>query len=436
MDFATYLLNMRISGIKCIEKEIRIDFYGKSIDKDFNPEKYRIKGIYGENGSGKSAIVAAVDIVRRFIFEENYLRDIQQQSLLNELINKKTKEFSFCCEFITNIESRLIFEYELKLRLEDSVEEIYVEFESLKYKENSSKNKQKTLFVCENGDFIELNVNEELKQFIEGKTRNLLSKQSALFSIFSIQSENNDKKNNTMHFVYATIFFLMIRTHFDREDIHKDYLKKKKTKELLEKKAPAEIIIRELLKETNTSDNSVPIDSYKQYKEGIKRLEKFVRLFKPGLKKIDIEKKENKGFYECELLMDYGEYRVSKEFESTGIKKIMDLYNVFELANLGSIVFIDELDSNINDIYLCRILEYFKYYGKGQVCFTSHNTDPMNVLKDNNKSIDFISKDHRIVPWVKNGHYSPDSSYKNGMIMGLPFNIDATDFIGIFGREG
>lgn len=436
MDFASYLLNMRISGIKCIEKEIRIDFYGKSIDKDFNPEKYRIKGIYGENGSGKSAIVAAVDIVRRFIFEENYLRDIQQQSLLNELINKKTKEFIFCCEFITNIESRLIFEYELKLRLEDSVEEIYVEFESLKYKENSSKNKQKTLFVCENGDFIELNVNEELKQFIEGKTRNLLSKQSALFSIFSIQSENNDKKNNTMHFVYATIFFLMIRTHFDREDIHKDYLKKKKTKELLEKKAPAEIIIRELLKETNTSDNSVPIDSYKQYKEGIKRLEKFVRLFKPGLKKIDIEKKENKGFYECELLMDYGEYRVSKEFESTGIKKIMDLYNVFELANLGSIVFIDELDSNINDIYLCRILEYFKYYGKGQVCFTSHNTDPMNVLKDNNKSIDFISKDHRIVPWVKNGHYSPNSSYKNGMIMGLPFNIDATDFIGIFGREG
>ena len=117
MDFATYLLNMRISGIKCIEKEIRIDFYGKNIDKDFNPEKYRIKGIYGENGSGKSAIVAAVDIVRRFIFEENYLRDIQQQSLLNELINKKTKEFSFCCEFITNIESRLIFEYELKLRL-------------------------------------------------------------------------------------------------------------------------------------------------------------------------------------------------------------------------------------------------------------------------------------------------------------------------------
>ncbi len=427
MDFVAYLLNMRITGIKCIEKEIRIDFYGKNIDKDFNPEKYRIKGIYGENGSGKSAIVAAVDIVRRFIFEENYLRDIQQQSLLNELINKKNKEFVFCCEFITNIESRLIFEYELRLRFEDSSEEIYVAFESLKYKENSSKNKQKTLFICENGDFTELIVNEEMKQLIEDKTRNLLLKQSALFSIFSIQSDNNDKKNIFMHYVYATIFFLMLRTHFDREDRHKDYLKKK---------TPMEKKIKELLMETNTGDSRVPIDSYKQYEEGIKRLEKFVRLFKPNLKKIDIERKENKGFYECELLMDYGEYRVSKEFESTGIKKIMDLYNVFELANLGSIVFIDELDSNINDIYLCRILEYFKYYGKGQVCFTSHNTDPMNVLKDNNKSIDFISKDHRIVPWVKNGHYSPDSSYKNGMIMGLPFNIDATDFIGIFGREG
>ena len=46
-----YLLNLSVSGIKCIEKEVRLDFYKKTVDKDFDPEKYRVKAIYGENGS-------------------------------------------------------------------------------------------------------------------------------------------------------------------------------------------------------------------------------------------------------------------------------------------------------------------------------------------------------------------------------------------------
>ena len=46
MDNMIYLLNMTVSGIKSIKKEIRLDFYKKTIDKNFNPDKYRIKAIY------------------------------------------------------------------------------------------------------------------------------------------------------------------------------------------------------------------------------------------------------------------------------------------------------------------------------------------------------------------------------------------------------
>ena len=59
----------------------------------------------------------------------------------------------------------------------------------------------------------------------------------------------------------------------------------------------------------------------------------------------------------------------------------------------------------------------------------------MIVLKDNNKSIDFLTSDNRIVSWVKNGHYSPESCYRNGMIEGMPFNIDSSDFISVFGED-
>ena len=85
-----FLLNLRISGIKNIEKPVEIPFYKKTIKDDFNPDQYRIKGIYGENGSGKTAIMTAVNIMTRMILEKNYLTDSVNQQLLVECINKKT----------------------------------------------------------------------------------------------------------------------------------------------------------------------------------------------------------------------------------------------------------------------------------------------------------------------------------------------------------
>ncbi len=68
-----YLLNLTISGVKCIKEDVRLDFYNKTIDKNFNPEKYRVKAIYGENGSGKSALITAVKIFQNVMMSTNYL---------------------------------------------------------------------------------------------------------------------------------------------------------------------------------------------------------------------------------------------------------------------------------------------------------------------------------------------------------------------------
>ena len=100
----------------------------------------------------------------------------------------------------------------------------------------------------------------------------------------------------------------------------------------------------------------------------------------------------------------------------------------------GGIVFIDEMDSNINDVYLTKLIEFFMEYGEGQLCFTTHNTSPMASLKKNKKAIDFLSSDNRIVEWKTNGNFTPDSLYKQGMIEYLPFNIEPEDFIGVLGE--
>ena len=131
--------------------------------------------------------------------------------------------------------------------------------------------------------------------------------------------------------------------------------------------------------------------------------------------------------------MVYDGYKISTEYESTGIKKLIRLFAYIDEMVQGGIVFIDELDSNLHDVYLCALLEYLMEYGQGQLCFTTHNVGPMDVLKRNKKSIDFLSDNHKIYPWRTNGNYSPSKLYRSGMIEGSPFNVDLTDFISVFG---
>ena len=123
------------------------------------------------------------------------------------------------------------------------------------------------------------------------------------------------------------------------------------------------------------------------------------------------------------------------ETEAATIKSIKELFKKAR-ENAPSIVFIDEFDSNLHDVYLCALLEYLMEYGEGQLCFTTHNVGPMDILKQRKKSIDFLSENHRIYSWKTNGNYSPSRLYRNGMIEGSPFNVDSIDFIGVFGSGG
>ena len=56
--------------------------------------------------------------------------------------------------------------------------------------------------------------------------------------------------------------------------------------------------------------------------------------------------------------MVYNDYKIYAEFESTGIKKLIKLFAYLNEMVEGSIVFIDEFDANIHDVYLCALLEY------------------------------------------------------------------------------
>ncbi len=59
-----YLLEYAISGIKSINKEIKISFYNNTLGKEIDMTNHNIKAIYGENGAGKSAIVHGIEFIK------------------------------------------------------------------------------------------------------------------------------------------------------------------------------------------------------------------------------------------------------------------------------------------------------------------------------------------------------------------------------------
>lgn len=441
-----YLLNMRVSGIKNIKNEVRLDFYKKTIDRNFNPDKYRIKAIYGENGSGKTAIITAVKIFQDLILSDNYLNESKTQIFLNEIVNKSTHKIQFGCEFLVDADTmKLVYQYSVQIG--KNANGLYeIQEESLKVKNgNYANNKYNTVFECKNGELLYIHSSDREKTILEKKSMNLLSSYSFIYMYTKINADKDSESQEEdvdrellIHIVMCMTLSIIIRVYLAEEDQHELYFLRKRVKESgLDNQALQEGLL-EYSESINifSSVNEKLVDKqyYERYQEKVEQLTQFIKIFKPELVSIDIDAKERGEQYECDLNLNYGDYSINKEFESTGIKKLIRLFDCFVAASTRGIVFIDEMDSNLNDVYLCKIIEYFMYYGKGQLCFTTHNLDPMTVLKENKNSIDFLSNDNHLVSWTSRGNASPENCYKNGMIEDSPFNIDATDFVGIFGE--
>ena len=443
-----YLVNYRVKGIKTLEEEVSLSFYKKTITMPLDTKEYNIKGIYGINGSGKSGIVASVDILRNLLLDDGYLNNPMVQKNLDAIINKKSKELFIGADFLAEYkEKTYLYRYEILLK-KTVTDKYAISSEKLSYRlATSKKDDFNSLIEVKNGiiDYIDIKNDEELKNAFIQNTLNLLS-MSAVSSVFLDKMYPYEEQINNIISLDGVLLLINLgirmKVYMDQSDNHIDYLLKNMLMYTMESDKDDTYI--DSLRKGALRLNRSSIDAisggtdliakpiYTLYEKKVKRLKDFIKIFKPDLTDISIDRKEDGDNYVCNLNMVYGDYVVHTEFESTGVKKLIRLFDFLQNMVQGGIVFIDEFDSNLHDVYLCALLEYLMEYGKGQLCFTTHNVGPMDVLKRNKKSIDFLSIDHKIYPWTTNGNYSPSKLYRNGMIEGSPFNVDSIDFIGIF----
>ena len=431
MDF--YLLEFRLKGIKNIEKEITINFYKQDIRK-FNRENYNVKGIFGRNGIGKTAIIKGIEILRNIVLDSDYLT--LKNSLLNEMINKKLKKCYLSTEFLVIDEDnrKHIFEHSIDLKLKNG--KVIIIKEIINKKKLDRKEILRTLII-ENGEINRSKSNyfKNLDE-IEKLSMNLLERKSIANLMMNNIYENyreieiEDIGKGNLDFIHIFIFYNKINIFTHVEDEYYKIFSPKITDEKWFNKVFFDLMNREGKNKKLIKKVKKEIENLEK---NIKRKMAFLKLFNPEIEKIDFEKRDfDEKYYEIEYIFCYKEYKINFEYESMGMKSLFRLFDVLDTVNNGGIVFVDEIDMSIHDLYLNRLIEFFAENGKGQFIFTAHNTSILDTLKKYKNSIDFMTEYKEIKPWIKNGNYSPRKQYLEGMLPNMPYNIEYYDFFEIF----
>lgn len=413
-----FMLSFKVNGVKNIEKEIEINFYNKTL-KRFSPCGSNIKGIFGPNGIGKTSIIKGMDILRKISLNDNYLTNDFNLIILDKIINKKIEKANLEIEFLiidsNKKKSRYVHSITIAIT---SPKEIKILSENIKKKDPNTDQIVGEILI-ENGIIKNDSLHEDdLKSEIVDITKNLLEKRS----IVNIVKPSVLKSIDLEKIRY---FYRKLHIKIDREDSHLGYA-------LMDNPLKDDIPFNDSV---GNYDMIISKNNLQIFEDYLKRMTKFLKIFKPNLRNIEYEKKEGKEEYYINILFVYDDYKVNYEFESMGIKNLFSLFTYFRALSEDEVVVIDEIDTSIHDIYLNKLIEFFAVDGKGQLVFTAHNITLLQTLKKYKHSIDFINENMEVVSWIKNGNSSPFKSYKDGYIKGLPFNIKEYDFLEIFSQE-
>lgn len=407
-----FLLNMKINGIKCIENDYEFDFYKDTIT-NFNSKNYRVKGIFGSNSSGKTAIIKAIEISRSLVLENLNLRNIIVEPM-EELINKVTEKISVELDFyyegdFENKIKKFIFSHNIEItKIDDKIKILKEKIEIKNLKKEIKK-----YILIESGIIKDFKLNIP-KNKLQNLSLNLLNYTSILKIIIDnteIFGKNNDISIlEKLHYIYKS----KLKTNIHNEDKYDlFFIDRNYNHSFLKKTFNKEKFIENLNKKIN-----------------------FMRVFNPKIKNIEPIFREEKFHYIVNYNFCYDDYKIDLEFESMGIKKLFKFFDLFNFVYNGGILFLDEVDLNIHTVYLEKLIKFIGDLGNGELIFTAHNIELMETLKNYKNSIFFITDNRKIVRWTKRGNASPKLQYKLGGIKDIYHgNIEYYDFEGIIGDD-
>ena len=410
--------NMEIKNVKNVELgSISFPFS----DKENKERQSEIVGVYGQNGSGKSALVNSIYILKMVM---------SGYSLEDELVNYIHKgvfdsEFSF--EFSVDKDDKhllVFYDFTMSHGLDDIP---IITYEKLSYKNLSDETHSKTTI-------IETNYKDDTKSFSpQIRHDELIKKNKTFFTDLIVSRELAFEKKES--FIFREKSMDIFNKGFDNPDfkyvinvlqffarmnlfvVQMDHHGAINANVLM----PMTMRIDDMKGKKITSGdfpikfgiNKLEDENLNVFKTLIDQMSLLINTIIPGMKLIYREygketSKNGKVETSIELLSKRGEIEIPIKYESDGIKKIISILSaLIAMYNRESIcVAIDELDAGIFEYLLGEMLKVINDSGKGQLLFTSHNLRALEVL--NKESIYFTTTNpsNRFIKFanIKNNH--------------------------------
>lgn len=133
--------------------------------------------------------------------------------------------------------------------------------------------------------------------------------------------------------------------------------------------------------------STIPVKVYKIIKDTIVNMNSVLEQIIPGLN-IELKKlgttllQDSSEAYSVELISNKNGVSIPLRYESEGIKKIISILQLLIVMynNSSMTVAIDELDAGVFEYLLGEIIKIISQSGKGQLIFTSHNLRPLEII--------------------------------------------------------
>lgn len=365
-----------------------------------------IVGLYGQNGSGKTALIDAIQLLKLSlsgkVIPKKYV----------DYINVDADHSTFSFQFKLNkedIEYHVWYQFSLK-KVEDNLEteendlsssktnykiQIVDEVLSFSYITKETKLRKSILidtrtsevFVPKSkyNELLENNEEDVIELFL---TKRLTQEQSRSF-IFSkemLERFRKDCKNNIYLDIFNGLTTFGIRELFVINTQHEGLINMNALPLAFKYKEKNAELFGNLLFPLEQSV-SIPEEATNVIKKITDNMNIVLQQLVPGLTVgvVDlgpVVSKEGAAGRLIQLMSLKNGKAIPFRYESEGIKKIVSILQLLIVVynNSSITVVIDELDSGIFEYLLGEILRIISEKGKGQLIFTSHNLRPLETI--------------------------------------------------------
>ena len=368
--------------------------------KDFRAS---ILGLYGQNGSGKTALVDAIALLKHVLCGN--VIPVKYADFVNE--DATNSRFLFEFKIVSDdITYRAWYEFSLGRVYDDTLvnmdndsakgqikAEIYDEVMSYSYASKEETARKSVLIDTRpNGAFLPKNKYLELTGDMD-ETDVIVSKRvirsgsrSFIFSREMINLFRQKCKNTQYLFLIESLLLFGNRELFVINTENAGLISLNALPISFKYKEERSEAVGNLMVTLN-APATIPLDAHHLVLKLIENMNIVLDRIIPGLtigvmNLGDIVSQEGKPGKIIQLMSLRNGKEIPFQYESEGIKKIVSILQLLIVVynNSSITVAVDELDAGIFEYLLGEILQIISEKGKGQLVFTSHNLRPLETI--------------------------------------------------------